>query len=89
LPAQPPKLRRSVDIPAVRATTVVDPTGCGDAYRAGLVFGLVRGVDWETTGRIASLLGALKIAAVGTQSHRFKLDEFGKRFHETFGYRMD
>ena len=80
---------RRIDIPAVRAATVVDPTGCGDAYRAGLVYGLKRGIDWETTGRIASLMGALKIATVGTQHHRFTLDEFRDRFNETFGYRLD
>lgn len=78
-----------VEIPAVRAAAVVDPTGCGDAYRAGLVYGLQRGIDWETTGRIASLLGAIKIATIGTQHHDFTLDEFRDRFHETFGYRMD
>jgi adenosine kinase len=80
---------RRVEIPAVRASTVIDPTGCGDAYRAGLVYGLMRGIDWETTGRIASLMGAIKIAIVGTQHHRFTLDEFRDRFHETFGYRLD
>jgi adenosine kinase len=80
---------RRVEIPAVRAAAVVDPTGCGDAYRAGLVFGLMRGIDWETTGRIASLMGAIKIATVGTQHHGFTLDEFRDRFHETFGYRLD
>ncbi|MBM4219104.1 MAG: carbohydrate kinase family protein [Gammaproteobacteria bacterium] len=80
---------RRIDIPAVRAAAVVDPTGCGDAYRAGLVYGLMRGIDWETTGRIASLMGALKIATVGTQNHRFTMNEFGDRFHETFGYRLD
>jgi adenosine kinase len=80
---------RRVEIPAVRAAAVVDPTGCGDAYRAGLVFGLMRGIDWDTTGRIASLMGAIKIATIGTQNHRFTLDEFRDRFHETFGYRLD
>jgi len=80
---------RRVEIPAVRAAAVVDPTGCGDAYRAGLVYGLKRGLDWETTGRIASLMGAIKIATVGTQHHRFTMDEFRERFHETFGYRLD
>jgi adenosine kinase len=78
-----------IDIPAVRAAAVIDPTGCGDAYRAGLVYGLMRGIDWETTGRIASLMGAIKIATAGTQHHRFTLDEFRDRFHETFGYRLD
>jgi adenosine kinase len=80
---------RCVEIPAVRAAAVVDPTGCGDAYRAGLVYGLMRGIDWETTGRVASLMGAIKIATVGTQHHRFTMDEFRDRFHETFGYRLD
>jgi adenosine kinase len=80
---------RRVQIPAVRAAAVVDPTGCGDAYRAGLVYGLMRGIDWETTGRIASLIGAIKIATVGTQHHRFTMDELRDLFHETFGYRLD
>jgi len=77
------------EIPAVRAAQVVDPTGCGDAYRAGLLFGLMRGIDWQTTGRIASLMGAIKIATVGTQHHRFTLDEFRERFHDAFQYRLD
>jgi len=81
--------RRRVEIPAVRAAAVVDPTGCGDAYRAGLVYGLMRGADWETTGRVASLMGALKIATVGTQNHGFTIDEFKDRFDGIFGYRLD
>jgi adenosine kinase len=80
---------RRVEIPPVPAERVVDPTGCGDAYRAGLLYGLMRGLDWETTGRIASLIGSIKIAQVGTQHHRFTTAEFGERFHETFGYRID
>jgi adenosine kinase len=80
---------RRIDIPAVPAASVVDPTGCGDAYRAGLVYGLKRGIDWETTGRIASLMGAIKIATVGTQHHRFTLGDFRDRFNDTFGYRLD
>jgi adenosine kinase len=80
---------RRLDIPAVTAEKVVDPTGCGDAYRAGLLYGLMRGLDWETTGRVASLMGAIKIAQVGTQHHRFTAAEFGSRFRETFGYALD
>ena len=67
---------REIAIPAARAEAVVDPTGCGDAYRAGLIHGLMQGLDWETTGRIASLLGAIKIAHAGTQNHGFTADEF-------------
>jgi adenosine kinase len=74
-----------IAIPAARADAVVDPTGCGDAYRAGLIYGLMQGLDWETTGRIASLLGALKIAHAGTQNHRFTAGEFAARFRAAFG----
>ncbi len=76
---------REIAIPAARAEAVVDPTGCGDAYRAGLIYGLMRGLDWETTGRIASLMGAIKIAHAGTQNHRFTVDEFSDRFRAAFG----
>jgi len=79
---------RVAEIPAVRAERVVDPTGCGDAYRAGFILGLTRGYDWPTTGRLASLLGAIKVAHHGTQSHHFTLDELGDRFHAAFGYRF-
>jgi adenosine kinase len=72
-------------IPAVKPEAVVDPTGCGDAYRAGLIYGLQNGLDWETTGRIASLLGSIKIAHAGTQHHRFTRDEFEDRFRTAFG----
>jgi adenosine kinase len=58
-----------ITIPAAPVKQVVDPTGCGDAYRAGLIHGLLRGLDWPTTGRIASLLGAIKIESRGTQNH--------------------
>ena len=76
---------REIAIPAARPDAVVDPTGCGDAYRAGLIYGLMQGLDWETTGRIASLLGALKIAHAGTQNHRFTTGEFAARFRAAFG----
>jgi adenosine kinase len=77
------------DIPCVRAEAVVDPTGCGDAYRAGLIYGLMNDFDFETTGRIASLMGAIKIAHPGTQNQRFTREEFLERFREAFGYRFE
>ena len=80
---------RTIEVPAVRAVQVVDPTGCGDAYRAGLLYGLMRGIDWETTGRIASLIGSIKIASIGTQNHRLGPGEFNERFHAAFQYRLD
>jgi adenosine kinase len=71
-------------IPAVQATQVVDPTGCGDAYRAGLLYGIASDLDWATTGRLASLLGSLKIAHRGAQNHEFTRDEISQRFREAF-----
>ncbi len=75
-----------IEIPAAPASVLNDPTGCGDAYRAGLIYGLLNDMDWETTGRIAALLGAIKISHHGTQNHRFSMDEFKNNFHEAFGY---
>lgn len=76
---------RRLEIPCARANAMVDPTGCGDAYRAGLLYGIDRGFDWETSGRIASLMGALKIETAGTQNHRFTMEEFRSRYHAEFG----
>jgi adenosine kinase len=71
-------------IPAAVARVVVDPTGCGDAYRAGLLHGLLHGLDWPETGRIASLMGAIKIESRGTQNHRFTREEFATRRQRAF-----
>jgi adenosine kinase len=76
---------RQYEIPCARASAVVDPTGCGDAYRAGLIHGILNGLDWETTGRIASLMGAIKIAVRGTQNHSFTRAEFGDMYAAAFG----
>jgi adenosine kinase len=73
-----------LSIPCAKPAAVVDPTGCGDAYRAGLMHGLLHGLDWRTTGRIASLMGAIKIESRGTQNHRFTRAEFDKRLAENF-----
>jgi len=77
---------RCLEIPAARPRKVQDPTGCGDAYRAGLLYGMSRGLDWETTGRIASLMGAVKIEKHGTQNHGLRDGELEERFRESFGY---
>jgi adenosine kinase len=75
----------TVAIPAAKAEAVVDPTGCGDAHRAGILYGLMNGLDWETTGRVASLMGAIKIERQGTQNHSFTPAEFSRRFKQNFG----
>jgi adenosine kinase len=78
----------AIEIPCVKAEAVVDPTGCGDAFRAGLLYGIASGFDWPTTGRLASLLGSIKIAHRGGQNHRFTRDEIGERYRETFNSRI-
>ncbi|MBD3670193.1 MAG: carbohydrate kinase family protein [Gammaproteobacteria bacterium] len=77
---------KTIQVPAAKISAAVDPTGCGDAYRAGLLYGLMNGLDWEVTGRIASLMGGIKIEHHGTQNHSFDMDEFKDRFKENFGY---
>ena len=77
-----------LSIPAVKPASITDPTGCGDAYRAGLLYGLANGMDWALTGRLASLLGAIKIASRGGQNHRFTRDEIAARFQEAFRTRV-
>ncbi len=74
-----------LEIPAAKPNALLDPTGCGDAYRAGLLFGLLNDYDWETTGRIASLMGAIKIEHNGTQNHNFTMASFQQRYSENFG----
>jgi len=78
---------RVLKIPVATPRKVVDPTGCGDAYRAGLLFGLEHGLDWETTGRLAALMGTLKIEHGGAQNHSADRTLIADRFFDAFGYR--
>lgn len=77
---------KEINIPTPTPEKVLDPTGCGDAYRAGLLHGIQLGWDWDTTGRLASLLGALKIASRGGQNHKPTRAELAGLFHKNFGY---
>ncbi len=77
-----------LQIPAATAIRVVDPTGCGDAYRAGLIYGWTNGMDMATTGRVASLMGAIKIENVGPQNQRFDYEQFTEQFRQQFGYAL-
>lgn len=76
---------RRVDVPSVKPEAVVDPTGCGDAYRAGILYGLLNNLDWDVTGQVASLMGSIKIASKGTQNHRFTFADFATRYKDAFG----
>ncbi|MFZ1908175.1 MAG: carbohydrate kinase family protein [Burkholderiales bacterium] len=74
------------EIPSVKAEALVDPTGCGDAYRAGLLYGMVNSWDWPSTGRLGAVMGAIKIAHRGAQNHGASLDEIKERYKTAFGF---
>lgn len=76
------------DIPPAQERRITDPTGCGDAFRAGLIFGIEKGYDWETIGRIGNLMGALKVEHPGTQNQRFDYAAFAAEFRLQFGYAL-
>ena len=76
---------RTLAVPCVKAGALIDPTGCGDAYRAGLIHGLLHGLDWETIGQLASLLGSIKIESRGPQNHQFTRAELRRRYQQSFG----
>jgi len=79
---------KQIDIPCVKPQEIVDPTGCGDAYRAGLLYGIVNDMDWQTTGQLGSLMGAIKIAQRGGQNHQFTRDNIDQLYFENFGSRI-
>ena len=72
-------------IPAVSPEAIVDPTGCGDAYRAGLLYGIAQGFDWDRTGRLAAVLGSIKIASRGGQNHEVDRDKVAALYSKSFG----
>lgn len=76
---------KSFKIPAFPAEQIVDPTGCGDAYRAGLIYGLLAGLPWEKSGRLGSLIAAYKISHQGTQTHSLNLGLLKEKFQEWTG----
>ena len=79
---------KCIAIPPVSAAKVIDPTGCGDAFRGGLLFGLENNMDWETTGRLASLMGSIKIAHQGPQNHQMSKEEIATQFKSAFGFAL-
>jgi adenosine kinase len=74
-----------IAIPAAKPAAILDPTGCGDAYRAGLLYGIAQDWDWERIGGLASVMGALKIASRGGQNHAVNREIVGALYRATFG----
>ena len=77
---------KKIEIPVVPVEKAIDPTGCGDAFRAGLLFGIEQGLDWEVTGRLASLMGSIKITSQGPQNHCPSQEAIQMQFKQAFGY---
>jgi len=75
-------------VPAVKPDGLVDPTGCGDAYRAGLLHGIAKGWDWARSARLASVMGSIKIAHRGGQNHQPGRDEIAGRYEKAFGEKL-
>ena len=73
------------EIPCVKADPLIDPTGCGDAYRSGLLYGIANGWDWVKTGRLAAVMGAIKIEHRGGQNHHPSRSQIGERYAKAFG----
>ncbi len=76
-------------VPAAKVNDVKDPTGCGDAFRAGLLYGLMKKLDWETTAKVANLMGAIKVENEGTQNHHFSREEFNQRLQESYNISLE
>ena len=72
-----------ITIDAIPIKEPIDPTGCGDAYRAGLIYGIIRKYDWAKTGRLASIMGSIKIKFQGAQNHKASISEIEKLFGAT------
>jgi adenosine kinase len=76
---------KRLEIPCVKAEQVIDPTGCGDAYRSGLLYGIAHDWDWKAAGQLASVMGSIKIASRGGQNHRPSKQEIAERYQKAFG----
>jgi adenosine kinase len=74
-----------IEVAAVKPDAIVDPTGCGDAFRSGLLYGRVRGWDWVRSAQLASVMGSIKISHRGGQNHRPSRDQIAARFQAAFG----
>ena len=74
-----------IKVASAPISDAVDPTGCGDAYRAGVMHGITNGLDWKTCGQMGALCGAIKIEHSGTQNHSFTHESFAARYLSAFG----
>jgi adenosine kinase len=78
----------TINVPSVPARRQADPTGVGDAYRAGIIKGYLNKLPWEITGKMGSLAATYALEEYGTQNHRYTLEEFRDRFYQVFGDKL-
>jgi len=76
---------QTINIPVAKVSHDADPTGCGDAFRSGVVYGLLNNLDWKTAGEVASLMGAYSYESKGSQNHNFNISNFYDRFKLNYG----
>ncbi len=76
-----------LEVKGVKAKAV-DPTGCGDAYRAGIIFGIKNNLDWHSTAKLANLIGAIKVEVSGPQNHSFNLNSIQKLYHQKYNTKL-
>ncbi|AZY50340.1 carbohydrate kinase family protein [Bordetella avium] len=79
---------QEVHIAPVKADEVLDPTGCGDAHRGGLLYGLTSGWSWADSARLANVMGAIKIASRGPQNHAPSRDDINRRLQSAYGLQL-
>lgn len=78
-----------INIPAAKVKAIVDPTGAGDAYRSGFLAGYMRDLDLKTCGQMGAVTAAYTVESFGTQTHKFTLKEFKKRFEANFSKKLN
>ena len=74
----------TIEINALEIETIKDPAGCGDAYRAGIIFCILNGLGWKTSGQMATLMGKINLAHAGAQNHHFSMEEFCSLYESHF-----
>jgi len=70
--------------PSINVDNPLDPTGCGDAFRAGLLYGYINDLDWSDSAKVATTMGAFAVQYEGTQSHNFNKEQFNHLLYENF-----
>jgi adenosine kinase len=80
--------KETIEIPIIKTDKVLDPTGAGDAYRAGFIYGLLYNKDLETCGKLGALTAVYAVEQYGTQNHKYTVEEFNKRFKDNFNHEI-